>query len=380
VGKLSYFRVFNGIFASDSRAWNASAGEDERVGQLFAVRGKEQSGVPAVKAGDIGAVAKLMVTSTSDTLCDRAAPYQMPRVVYPEPLFAAAVFPRTKSDLDKLGASLTRLVDEDPTLRVERNTETNETILWGMGESHIQIATRRMAQKFGVDVDTERPTIAYRETITKIASAQGRHKKQTGGRGQFGDVYCRFEPLERGQGFEFASEVFGGSVPRNYVPAVEKGMREIMTAGILAGFPTVDFRCVLYDGSYHAVDSSELAFKLAAHLAFRNALPQANPVLLEPVYRIRVTVPEGSMGDILGDLNTRRAQVLGMSQERGNGVIEAIVPLAEIQRYATDLRSMTQGRGIYTMEFVRYDIVPGHLVDKIREEAEARRKAQSERQ
>jgi elongation factor G len=380
VGKLSYFRVYSGTFNSDCRVLNVNQGEEERVGQLFSVRGKEQTPVPSVTAGDIGAVAKLVETGTNDTLCDRGAPYLMPSVVYPEPLYAVSVFPRTKADLDKLGSSLARLVGEDPTLRIERNAETNESILWGMGESHIQIATRRLAQKFGVEVETDLPTIAYRETITKVASAQGRHKKQTGGRGQFGDVYCRFEPMERGEGFEFASEIFGGSVPRNYIPAVEKGMREIMDTGVLAGFPTVDFRCVLYDGSYHAVDSSELAFKLAAHLAFRNALPQAGPVLLEPVYKIKVTVPESFMGDILGDLNTRRAQVLGMSQERGNGVVEAIVPLAEIQRYATDLRSMTQGRGMYTMEFLRYDIVPAHLVDKIREETEARRKAAADRQ
>ncbi|MCD6519761.1 MAG: elongation factor G, partial [Anaerolineae bacterium] len=247
------------------------------------------------------------------------------------------------------------------------------------GESHIQIATQRLAKKFGVEVETDLPTIPYRETITKVASAQGRHKKQTGGRGQFGDVYCRFEPLERGAGFEFKSEIFGGAVPKQYIPAVEKGIREIMMTGVVAGFPTVDFRCVLYDGSYHPVDSSELSFKLAAHLAFRKAIPEAGPVLLEPIYKITVTVPESFMGDILGDLNTRRAQVLGMRQERGNGIITALVPLAEIQRYATDLRSMTQGRGMYTMEFSHYDIVPAHLVEKIKEEAEKRRQKAQER-
>jgi len=270
---------------------------------------------------------------------------------------------------------LARLTEEDPTLRVERNTETNETIVSGMGESHIQIAARRLAQKFGVEIITDMPTIPYRETITKTASAQGRHKKQTGGRGQFGDVWIRFEPLERGAGFEFASEIFGGAVPKNYIPAVEKGLHEIMQQGVLAGFPTVDFRAVIYDGSYHPVDSSELAFKLAAHLAFKNAIPEAGPVLLEPIMEIVVTVPESFMGDILGDLNTRRARVLGMEQARGNGIVTALVPLAEIQRYATDLRSMTQGRGYYTMKFSHYDIVPAHLVDKIREEAAKKRAA-----
>lgn len=379
VGKLSYFRVYSGAISSDSRVWNSRAQEEERVGQLFMVRGKEQTPVSLIKAGDIGVVTKLSVTATNDTLCERGTPYRVAPVSYPEPLFAVAVFPKTKADLDKLGSSLTRLVEEDPTLRVERNVETNETILWGMGESHIQIAMRRLSQKFGVDVDVDLPKIPYRETITKTSQAQGRHKKQTGGRGQFGDVYCRFEPLERGAGFEFASEIFGGAVPKSYIPAVEKGIREIMTTGVLAGYPTVDFKCVIYDGSYHPVDSSEIAFKLAAHLAFRNAMPAAGPVLLEPVYKIVVTVPEEFMGDILGDLNTRRAQVLGMEQARGNGVVTAIVPLAEIQRYATDLRSMTQGRGMYTMEFLRYDIVPSSLVDKIRADAEKRAEKEKER-
>ncbi len=379
VGKLTYFRVYSGTLNSDSRVWNAREDEEERIGQLFWVRGKEQNPIPSVKAGDIGVVTKLSVTETNDTLCDRGAPFRMAPVDYPEPLYAVAVFPKTKADLDKLGSSLNRLVEEDPTLRVERNVETGETILSGMGESHISIATRRLAQKFGVDVDTDLPKIAYRETITRSNQAQGRHKKQTGGRGQFGDVWCRFDPLERGAGFEFASEVFGGSVPKSYIPAVEKGIREIMTNGILAGYPTVDFKAVIYDGSYHAVDSSEIAFKLAAHLAFKAALPGAGPVLLEPVYKIVVTVPEEFMGDILGDLNTRRAQVLGMEQARGNGVVTAIVPLAEIQRYATDLRSMTQGRGMYTMEFLRYDIVPGHQVDKIKADAEKRSEKEKER-
>ncbi len=373
VGKLTYFRVFAGTISSDSRVFNVDKGEEERLGQLYQVRGKEQTPVASVKAGDLGVVTKLSVTATGHTLCDRGAQYKMPEIVYPEPLYSAAVFPKTKADLDKLGAGLARLVEEDPTLRVERNTETSETILSGMGESHISIAARRLAQKFGVEITTDVPTIPYRETITKVASALGRDPKQTGGRGHFGECWCLLEPLERGAGFEFASEIFGGSVPKQYIPAVEKGMREIMTAGVLAGFPTVDFRCVIYDGSYHAVDSSELAFKLAAHLAFKAAIPDAGPVLLEPVMQVVITVPESFMGDILGDLNTRRARVLGMEQARGNGVVTAEVPLAEVQRYATDLRSMTQGRGFYTMKYLRYDIVPSHLVDKIREQAEKKR-------
>lgn len=379
VGRLTYFRVFSGTLTSDSRLYNVTKGAEERVGQLFFVRGKEQINTATIKAGDIGAVAKLAVTTTSDSLCDRGAPFVVPPIAYPEPLFSAAVFPKTKADLDKLGAGLTRLVEEDPTLRVERNTETKETILSGMGESHIQIAARRLAVKFGVEIETDVPTIPYRETITKVAQAQGRHKKQTGGRGQFGDVWLRFEPRERGAGFEFTSEVFGGSVPRNFIPAAEKGIREIMDTGVLAGFPTVDFRCIIYDGSYHPVDSSEMAFKIAAHLGFKAGIPEAGPVLLEPVMEIVVTVPDDFMGAILGDLNTRRARVLGMEQSRGNGVVTAQVPLAEIQRYATDLRSMTQGRGIYAMKFSHYDIVPSHLVEKISAAAAAKRQESKEK-
>ncbi len=372
VGKLTYFRVYSGSILADSRVFNVNKGAEERLGQLFMVRGKEQIPVPAVRAGDIGAVAKLAVTSTNDTLGDRGTPLVVAPIIYPEPLFSAAVFPKTKADLDKLGAGLARLVEEDPTWRVERNAETNETILSGMGESHIQIAARRLAQKFGVEIVTDVPKIPYRETITKTASAQGRHKKQTGGRGQFGDVYMRFEPLERGAGFEFTSEVFGGAVPRQYIPAAEKGIRETMPTGIIAGYPTVDFRAVIYDGSFHPVDSSELAFKLAARLSFLAAIPQAGPVLLEPIMDVVITVPENFMGDILGDLNTRRARVLGMEQRRGNGIVTAKAPLAEIQRYATDLRSMTQGRGFFTMKFSHYDIVPSHLIEKIVEEAKKR--------
>lgn len=373
VGKLTFYRVYSGTLASDSRVLNINNNEQERLGQLFMVRGKEQTPISAVKAGDIGSVTKLSVTGTGDTLCDRDAPYRLPGIVYPEPLYSAAVFPKTKADLDKLSGGLTRLVDEDPTLRVERNAETKETVLSGMGESHVQIAARRLASKFGVAIDMDVPKIPYRETITKTTSAQGRHKKQTGGRGQFGDVYCRFEPLPRGAGFEFESEVFGGSVPRQYIPAVEKGIREIIASGVVAGYPTVDLRCVLYDGSYHSVDSSEISFRLAAHIAFRSAIPDGEPVVLEPIMDVTITVPDDAMGDILGDLNTRRGRISGMEQAHGNGVITAQVPLAEMQRYSTDLRSMTQGRGYYTMTFSRYDIVPAHLVEKIAAEAKARR-------
>ncbi len=376
VGKLTYFRVYSGSLRSDSRVYNAGRGAEERVGQLYVIRGKEQVPVDEVKTGDLGAVAKLQVTNTGDTLCDRGHPLVLPGIEFPNPVFSAAVFPKTKADLDKMGSGLARLTEEDPTLRVERNADTNESILSGMGESHIEIAVRRLQAKFGVEITTDVPRIAYLETITKTASAQGRHKKQTGGRGQFGDVFVRFEPLERGAGFEFADEVFGGAVPKNFIPAVEKGLREAMVKGVVAGYPTVDFKAALYDGSYHPVDSSEIAFKLAAHLAFEKGIADAGPVLLEPVMDVSITVPEQFMGDILGDLNTRRARVMGMDQDRGKSVVTAQAPLAEMQRYATSLRAMTQGRGLFTMTFSHYEEVPSHVAQSVIEAARKAREAE----
>lgn len=376
VGKLTYFRVYSGSIHSDSRAYNSGRGAEERIGQLYMIRGKEQIPVEEVRTGDIGAVAKLQVTNTGDTLGDRGHPLVLPGIEFPEPVFSAAVFPKTKTDLDKMGPGLTRLTEEDPTLRVHRDPDTNETILSGMGESHIEIATRRLQAKFGVEITTDVPKIPYRETITKVASAQGRHKKQTGGRGQFGDVFVRFEPLPRGTGFEFVDEVFGGAVPKNFIPAVEKGLREALEKGVVAGYPTVDIRAALYDGSYHPVDSSEIAFKLAAHLAFEKGVAEAGPVLLEPVMDVTIIVPEQFMGDILGDLNTRRARVMGMEQDRGKSVVTAQAPLAEMQRYATSLRAMTQGRGLFSMKFSHYEEVPSHVAQGVIEAARKAREAE----
>lgn len=369
VGKLTYFRVYSGVLQSDSRVLNANKGEEERIGQLFFLRGKEQTPTKEVTAGDIGAVAKLQVTTTGDTLCDKDHPITLPGVTFPHPVAFAAVSPKTKADLDKMGSALARLVEEDPTLVVSRDPDTGETVISGMGDSHIDIAVRRLQQKFGVEVVTSVPRVPYKETITKTVQVQGRHKKQTGGRGQFGDVWIRFEPLPRGAGFEFVDEVFGGHVPRNFIPAVEKGLREAMTKGVLAGYPVTDFRAALYDGSSHPVDSSEIAFKLAAHLAFKKGMEEANPILLEPIMKVTIIVPEQFMGDVLGDLNTKRARVLGMEQQKGNSIIRAEVPLAEMQRYAADLRSMTQGRGYFSMEFERYDQVPAHIAQGIIEQA-----------
>lgn len=370
VGKLTYFRVYSGLMESDSRVFNSRSGEMERIGQLYILRGKEQIPTDRVRSGDIGAVAKLGHTSTGDTLCDKGHPIVLTPPVFPRPVFSVAVHPKTKSDLDKMSTTLARLSEEDPTLQVARELSTNQTILSGMGESHVDIAARRLLQKFGVNITTSVPKVPYRETITKTASAQGRHKKQTGGRGQFGDVYIRFEPLPSGSGFEFADEIRGGSVPNSYIPAVEKGLREIIERGVMAGYPTTDFRAALYDGSFHTVDSSEIAFKLAAHLAFKKGIPDAGPVLLEPIMNFTITIPEEFTGDVLGDLNSRRGRVQGMDQQRGMGVITAQAPLAEMQRYATDLRAITQGRGIYTMEFSHYEAVPSHVAQKISEEAQ----------
>ena len=369
VGKLTYFRVYSGLMESDSRLFNSRSGETERIGQLYILRGKDQIPTDRVRSGDIGAVAKLGNTSTGDTLCDKGHPIVLTPPVFPRPVFSVAVHPKTKSDLDKMSTTLARLTEEDPTLQVTRETSTNQTILSGMGESHVDIAARRLQQKFGVNITTSVPKVPYRETITKTASAQGRHKKQTGGRGQFGDVFIRFEPLPRGSGFEFVDEIRGAAVPNQYIPAVEKGLREIIEKGILASYPTTDFRAALYDGSFHTVDSSEIAFKLAAHLAFKKGIPDASPVLLEPIMNFTITIPEEFTGDVLGDLNSRRGRVQGMDQQRGMGVITAQAPLAEMQRYATDLRAITQGRGIYTMEFSHYEEVPTHVAQKIIEEA-----------
>ncbi len=365
VGKLTYFRVFSGALESDSRVFNPRLGREERIGQLYRIIGKEQIPVQRVGPGDIGGVAKLSATITGDTLCDKGQPVILEGIRFPHPVYSVAITPKSQPDLDKLSSALTRLLEEDPTLTVEREQSTGETILSGMGESHIDVAVQRLQQKFGVSIATDIPKVPYLETITQTVSAHGRHKKQTGGRGQFGDVHIRFEPQPRGAGFEFVDEIFGGSVPRNFIPAVEKGLREIVGNGVLAGYPTVDIRAALYDGSYHSVDSSEIAFKLAAHLAFRQAIPEGKPVLLEPIMSVRIIVPDQFMGDILGDLNTRRARVQGMEQERGKAAVTALAPLAEMQRYATDLRSMTQGRGYFSMEMDHYDVVPDYIAQTV---------------
>lgn len=365
VGKLTYFRVYTGSINSNSQAWNATRNEAERIGQLFILRGKTQEPVPQLKAGDIGVVAKLSVTDTGDTLCSRDKPVQITPVVFPEPTFDEAVYPKTKEDLDKLGAALSRLSEEDPTIRVHRELDTGETILSGVGETQLEVAADKMLRKFGVGVELKTPGVPYKETIIVPAKAEYKHKKQTGGHGQYGHVLMEVEPLPRGSGIEFADKVTGGRIPKNYIPAVEKGVNEAVQEGVLAGYPVVDIRAKVYDGSYHPVDSSDICFKIAGAQALKKGLSQGQPILLEPIMNMNVTIPENFTGDIIGDLNTKRAQVQGMNPGGGINVIEAQVPQAEVLRYAIDLKSITQGRGSYTVGFSHYEEVPAHLRDKI---------------
>ncbi len=375
VGKLQYLRVVSGIFKADARVWNANQREEERIGPVYVLRGKEQITIGHLHAGDIGAVAKLQHTHTGDTLCDKDHALQLPAFSFPEPLYAVALKPITQADSTKLGGALQRITDEDPTLRSQVEESTHELILSGMGDSHIDVAARRLKDKFGVGVTTSVPRVPYRETITRKATAQYRHKKQTGGAGQFAEVHLRVEPLPTGGGFEYASEVFGGSISQNFIPSIEKGIRQTLGDGVVAGYPVVDTKAIVYDGKEHPVDSKDIAFQIAGREAFKEAFNQAGPVLLEPIHIVRIMVPSAQMGDVLGDLNTRRGMVQGTEQVGGKAIVTAQVPLAEMQRYSTDLRSMTQGRGYYTSEFSHFAPVPHQVTQTIIAQAEKDRKA-----
>ena len=365
VGKLSYFRVYSGTVESDSRVFNSRVREEERLGQIYAMRGKEQLPVDRVPAGDIAAVARLSETQTGDTLCDRGMPLELAPAEYPDPLYSVAVTPKTKADAAKISPTLTRLAEQDPTLRWRQDISTRETILSGMGDTHINVAIRRMEETFSLGLDTAVPRVPYMETITKSSSAQYRHKKQTGGAGQFAEVHMRVEPRERDSGFEFAWEVVGMNVSKTFGPSIEKGIKSVLEQGVIAGYPVVDVMAAVYDGKEHPVDSKDIAFQIAGREVFKLAFKAAGPVLLEPIYTYTISVPEEYMGDVLSDLNTRRAQVLGMDQANGRSIVTALVPLAEMQRYVSDLRSITQGRGLFSMEFASYQNVPGHLADQI---------------
>jgi elongation factor G len=365
VGKLTYLRVYSGVIKSDSSVWNATKKRAERIGQLYMIRGKSQEAVPQITAGDIGAVAKLAETGTSDTLCNKDHPLTLTPIEFPQPTLSVSVQPKTKADLDKLGSSLTRLTEEDPTLAVRKDLDTAETVLSGMGDTHFEVAAEKMKRKFGVEVKIETPKIPYRETITMPVEAEYKHKKQTGGHGQYGHVWLRLEPLPRGSGAEFTAKVVGGSVPKNYIPAVEKGVNEGLKEGGLAGYPLTDMKVTLFDGSYHAVDSSEISFKIAASYALKKGFSQGQPVLLEPIMNVHITIPDNFTGDVMSDLNSKRARVMGMSPGGGINHIDAQAPLAEMLKYATDLRAITQGRGTYTMEYSHYEHVPAHVAQKI---------------
>ncbi|MGI6467846.1 MAG: elongation factor G [Syntrophomonadaceae bacterium] len=371
IGRMTMFRIFTGKLKAESVIFNSTKEREEKISQILVMTGKEQAAVPEANAGDIVSVAKLATTGTSDTLTTKGNAVVLDPIQFPVPTLGMAIEPKSKGDEDKLSGAITRIMEEDPTIRVEKNAETKQTILKAMGDSHVDIILDKLSRKFGVDVVSREMRIPYRETIRATVEAEGKHKKQTGGHGQYGHVWIRFEPTE--EHFVFEENVFGGAVPRNYFPAVEKGLVEAMEEGVLAGYPVTNVKATLYDGSYHSVDSSEMSFKLAARLAFRKGMESAKPVLLEPIYNVEVEVPEANMGDIIGDLNSRRGRVMGMEPAGKKQVIKAQVPLAEMAKYTIDLKSMTQGRGKFRMEFSHYEEVPAQNAEKIIEKARRER-------
>ena len=368
VGKLSLFRVYRGTFKSNSEVWNSNRNQSERIGQLYLPRGKSQENISEVVAGDMGAIGKLGVTVTSDTLCARENQVTFDTIVFPRGYYSVAVAPATKADLDKMSTSLARIVEEDPSLRYSRDADTGDSLLTGLGDAQIEVAIERIKRKFGADLLLRMPKVAYRETITRVINTEYRHKKQSGGHGQYGHVLLRLEPMDRDNGFEFGSEIVGGRVPREYIPAVEKGVVKSMEEGILAGFPVVDLKTVIYDGSYHDVDSSGMSFEIAGSQAFKKGMADASPILLEPIVKLTVNVPEAYTGEVMSDLNGKRGRILGMNPGDRYTVVEAEVPLAEVQRYAQDMRSLTQGRGSYRLEFDHYEPVPANIEQRVIEE------------
>ncbi len=365
VGKLTYFRVYSGTLRAGSYVFNATRGVRERVSRILLMHANHREDIPEATAGNVVAAVGLRETTTGDTLCDEAAPLVLEPIQFPEPVISVAVEPKTKADSDKLTAALAKLAEEDPSFRVRFDPETGQTLIAGMGELHLEIITDRLVREFKVEAHVGRPQVAYKETIRQPARGEGRFIRQTGGRGQYGHAVVEIEPLPRGNGFEFVDRITGGVIPREFIKPVEDGVREAMESGVLAGYPMVDVRVTLVDGSYHEVDSSELAFKIAGSLAFKDAARKAKPVLLEPVMRVEVTTPEAYMGDVLADLNARRGRIQAMEQRQGLRVITALVPLAEMFGYATDLRSRTQGRAVYTMEFSHYEEVPAAVAEEV---------------
>ncbi|WP_066496505.1 elongation factor G [Abyssisolibacter fermentans] len=370
VGQISLFKVVSGEVKKDDEVLNTNKDEKEKMGTIFVLRGKEQIEMTKMTAGDIGAVAKLNNTNTGDTLCSKDAPIKFDNIEFPQPTLFMAAYPVSKVDEDKMGPALQRLKDEDVTFSVNRDKETKELLVGGQGYKQIEVIKSKLKDIFGVNIELQDPKIAYRETIKGTSDVQGKHKKQSGGAGQYGDVYIKFAPSN--EVFEFEEKIFGGSVPRNYIPAVEKGLRDCVKKGVLAGYPVVNIKATLYDGSYHPVDSNEMAFRMAASIAFKKGVEKAKPILLEPIMKVAINIPEEYMGDIMGDMNKRRGKILGMEQlQDGSQLVAAEAPMSEMFKYTIDLKSMTQARGSFTMEFERYDEIPANLSEKIIEEAKA---------
>ncbi|NLT22745.1 MAG: elongation factor G [Syntrophorhabdus sp.] len=375
-GKLTLFRVYSGELHPDMTVLNVLKDEKERIGQIFSLVGKKQKPAGSASAGDIAVVAKLKDVQTGDTICEEKSAIRYEGVTVPNPVISFSLQPKAKGDEDKLNTSLARLIEEDQTIKYSRDEQTKEFLLSGMGQVHIEVIVERMKRKFGVEVELKDPKVPYKETIKGTTKVQGKYKKQSGGKGQYGDTWLELAPKPRGEGFEFVDKIVGGAIPRQYIPAVEKGIVEAMNQGILAGYPVIDFKVTLYDGSYHDVDSSEMAFKIAASMGFKKGLEMCKPTLLEPIMKMEVIVPDENMGDIMGDMNSRRGKIMGVETKGSNQVVKAVVPMAEVLRYAPDLRSMTGGRGTFTMEFSHYEEVPAQIADKIVEAAKREKEAQ----
>jgi elongation factor G len=374
-GDLSMVRVFSGTLQPGKEVWNASAQRAEKIGQVFTIVGKDRKDAGQIAAGDIGAAVKLRETHTGQTLCDKAHPILLPPIPFPAANHEVAIHPRSKGEEEKMGSGLHKIREEDPTIHVRVESDLHQTVLSALGDLHVEVVIEKMTRRFGVHVEQQKPRIPYRETIRRTVSKQGRHKKQTGGRGQFGDVHVRLEPMRPGTGFEFVDEVTGGAVPRNFIPAVEKGIVEAMHEGVLAGYPVVDLRAALYDGSYHTVDSSEMAFKIAGSIAFKEGARDAGPVLLEPIVEIEVKVPKDFVGAVTGDLSSKRGKILGMGADTRYDVIRANVPQAELYKYSTHLRSLTQGRATFRIKFSHYEEIPRELAEKVVAQAKAEKEA-----
>ncbi|NLW12210.1 MAG: elongation factor G [Clostridiaceae bacterium] len=371
VGRISIFRVYSGTFTGNTSVYNPLKEKDERIGNAYMLLGKKQLSAEKIVAGDIGAVTKLLTTTTNDTLCEHENPLTLSPIKFPVPCLSMAILPKVKGEEDKIVSGLHKLEDEDPVFSVLNNAETHQVVLSGLGEQQLDVLRSKLKAKFNVEATLEEPRVPYRETIKKKVKVQGKHKKQSGGHGQYGDVWIEFEPGDK-QELTFEEKIFGGSVPKSFHPAVEKGLQDAIKKGVLAGYPVVNLKAVLVDGSYHDVDSSEMSFKLAARLAYKNGLPQANPVLLEPISLVKVHIPDDYLGDIMGDMNKRRGRIMGINPDSEGQVVEAEAPTSELAKYATDLKSMTQGRGWYTIEFARYDQAPQPVADKVIADAKAR--------